>query len=103
MLGRAIFLTNLAQLEDLIVPVGLVVTFGLQQVSVPFFPLSLSLSLSLSLLFCFWNQLLGVQIGTRQHVFLSIDSCMHRRSCLEPSFIALNTNTKSKLLAATRG
>jgi hypothetical protein len=97
MLGRAIFLTNLAQLEDLIVPVGLVVTFGLQQVSVPFFPLSLSL------LFCFWNQLLGVQIGTRQHVFLSIDSCMHRRSCLEPSFIALNTNTKSKLLAATRG
>jgi hypothetical protein len=46
MLGRAIFLTNLAQLEDLIVPVGLVVTFGLQQVSVPFFPLSLSLSLS---------------------------------------------------------
>jgi hypothetical protein len=48
MLGRAIFLTNLAQLEDLIVPVGLVVTFGLQQVSVPFFPLSLSLSL-----FCF--------------------------------------------------
>jgi hypothetical protein len=46
MLGQAIFLTNLAQLEDLIVPVGLVVTFGLQQVSVPFFPLSLSLSLS---------------------------------------------------------
>jgi hypothetical protein len=75
MLGRAIFLTNLAQLEDLIVPVGLVVTFGLQQVSVPFFPLSLSLSLSLS--FVLFLEPITGSTNRNKAARLSLDRQLH--------------------------
>jgi hypothetical protein len=72
MLGRAIFLTNLAQLEDLIVPVGLVVTFGLQQVSVPFFS-----SLSLSLSFVLFLEPITGSSNRNKAARLSLDRQLH--------------------------